>query len=221
MSFWHFWEAFSEKTENNGIFLYKMRYNAPQAFKKQGAGPLFFDKIFYYDILYIVFRFLIFKVKICLKANFVRHFQEKDKEKDMRNTVKKEAVKTETVKTEVKEALNKAANAVKETVKETEAAAEKSVKAVVEKKTEKKAVKAEKKPAVKKTAAAKTAVKTKVVFQNHGVEYDADEIMKKVQKAAAKKADKLKKLEAYVNMEENAVYYVVNGEAKEDYRIQL
>ena len=34
-------------------------------------------------------------------------------------------------------------------------------------------------------------------------------------------ADPLKKLEAYVNIEEKAVYYVVNGEAGEDNRIQL
>ena len=73
----------------------------------------------------------------------------------------------------------------------------------------------------KKPAAKAAAVKTKMVFQYYGQEFDTEDIMKKVQKAAAKKADKLKKIEAYVNIEENAVYYVVNGEAKEDYRIQL
>lgn len=67
----------------------------------------------------------------------------------------------------------------------------------------------------------KTAPKTKLVFQYYGQEFDPETITKKVQKAAAKKADKIKKLDVYVNIEENAVYYVVDGNASDDYRIQL
>ena len=67
----------------------------------------------------------------------------------------------------------------------------------------------------------KTAPKTKLVFQYYGQEFDPETITKKVQKAAAKKANKIKKLDVYVNIEENAVYYVVDGNASDDYRIQL
>ncbi len=121
-----------------------------------------------------------------------------------------------------------AAAVVKSAPVETEkkATAEETKKAAADKAEKKPAAKApakktaEKKPAAAK-AASKTAVKTRIIFQHYGEEFDPEAIMKKVQKAAQKKTDKLKKLEAYVNIEEKAVYYVVNGEAGEDNRIQL
>ena len=135
----------------------------------------------------------------------------------------KPEVKAE-VKAEVKEPVKAAVVVKEEPAKETKTA--ETVKA------EEKEVKAAKKPGrkrgVKKAAAEKktpgrkpAAVKATIVFQSNGMEYEPEAIMKKVQKAAAKQTDKLKKVEAYVNIDENAVYYVVNGEAKDDYKIQL
>lgn len=133
----------------------------------------------------------------------------------MRSDNKKAAVKTE-VKAEVKEE-------VKAAVKE-EPAAEAKKAEVKETKTAKKPGRkpaAKKAETEKKTPGRKPVVKTSIVFQANDLEYEPEAIMKKVMKAASKQTDRLKKLEAYVNMTENAVYYVVNGEAKDEYRIQL
>ncbi len=108
-----------------------------------------------------------------------------------------ETAKKETVKKEAKTKEAKAVNG--------------AVKKEIEAKTKAKA-------SAKKAGA---AVKTKLIFQHYGTEYDPDAIAKKAQKAAAKKTVKLKKLEVYVNIEENAAYYVVNGEAKDEYKIEL
>ena len=133
----------------------------------------------------------------------------------MKNVEVKKTVAAEPEKKVEKAAVRPAA---KETAKETET---KKTEKAAEVKEVKAAKPAAKKAPAKKPAAKAATVKTKMIFQYYGQEFDPEDIMKKVQKAAAKKADKLKKVEAYVNIEENAVYYVVNGEAKEDYRIQL
>ena len=52
---------------------------------------------------------------------------------------------------------------------------------------------------------------------------DADEVLKKATKAAQKACpdQQIKSLEIYVNGHEGAAYYVVNGEGKSEYRIDL
>lgn len=108
----------------------------------------------------------------------------------------KEIVKAEeTVKVEKKPA--KAAP-----VKETAAKAEKEEKKV-----------AEKKPAAKRTT--KKAVKTTFVVQAAGKEVTMEEAVAKVNEAwtaTGNKQEDIKELSVYVKPEENAIYYVVNGD---------
>ena len=74
-----------------------------------------------------------------------------------------------------------------------------------------------------KTAGVSKNLKSKIVFQFYGNNVDADEVLKKATKAAQKACtDKqIKSLEVYINGHENAAYYVVNGEGKSEYRIDL
>lgn len=105
-------------------------------------------------------------------------------------------------------------------------AAGKTAKAVAAKAKEKAETKAEAPKRTRKTV--KTAgvsknLKSKIVFQFYGNNVDADEVLKKATKAAQKACtDKqIKSLEVYINGHENAAYYVVNGEGKSEYRIDL
>lgn len=105
-------------------------------------------------------------------------------------------------------------------------AAGKTAKTVAAKAKEKAETKAEAPKRTRKTA--KTAgvsknLKSKIVFQFYGNNVDADEVLKKATKAAQKAyTDKqIKSLEVYINGHENAAYYVVNGEGKSEYRIDL
>lgn len=135
----------------------------------------------------------------------------------MKEIEKKAAEAKKAVETEVKKVETEAPKAVakvKEAVKQAAAA--------VEKKVPKSEPKAKKAAEPKKTTAVSKNLKTKLVFQFNGNSVDADELLKKAQKAAAKKTDKqIKTLEVYVNGHENAAYYVVNGEGSDDYRIDL
>ena len=105
----------------------------------------------------------------------------------MKNVEVKKTVAAEPEKKVEKAAVRPAA---KETAKETET---KKTEKAAEVKEVKAAKPAAKKAPAKKPAAKAAAVKTKMVFQYYGQEFDPEDIMKKVQKAAAKKADKLKK----------------------------
>ena len=105
-------------------------------------------------------------------------------------------------------------------------AAGKTAKTVAAKAKEKEETKAEAPKRTRKTA--KTAgvsknLKSKIVFQFYGNNVDADEVLQKATKAAQKACtDKqIKSLEVYINGHENAAYYVVNGEGKSEYRIDL
>ncbi len=121
--------------------------------------------------------------------------------------------------------------AVKDTVKETkatvaEAAKKVETKAAVKEEAAKKETKtAAKKPAAKKTAAKKTTakkaeVKAALTIEFAGQQFSADEIVKKAT-AAAEAQGEVKTLEIYVKPEENAAYYVVNGEGSDDYKVEL
>ncbi len=87
-------------------------------------------------------------------------------------------------------------------------AAEKAVKAAAEKKT-----------AAKKTVKKFEPKKTSVVFEANGKSYNYDDVMKAVTKAC--KGQTAKKLEVYVNAEEGAAYYVLDGVAAPEYKVEL
>ena len=83
----------------------------------------------------------------------------------------------------------------------------------------------EKKPAAKKATAKKAEVEPKV---SAVVEYEGRSVLVKniVAKAvkAYKKANKgvvIKKVDIYIKPEENAAYYVINGDSSPSYKIEL
>ena len=74
---------------------------------------------------------------------------------------------------------------------------------------------------VKKTR--KPAVKSSVYVQFADKEITEKEVVANVKKAYADLAtgEDLKTLEIYIKLEEGVAYYVANGEAKEEYKVQL
>ncbi len=115
-----------------------------------------------------------------------------------------------TVKEVVSEKIEeKAAEAKKETVKPEAKKAE-------ENKTETKKTPG-RKPALRKPAAAKkAAVKETIYLQYLGKEINKDDIVKQVKEVWTKqmknKVGDLKSVDLYLKPEENAVYYVINGD---------
>ena len=108
----------------------------------------------------------------------------------------------------------KAAEVKKETAKAAEVKKE-TAKPAEKKTAEKKA--AIKKPALKKPAAAKkAAVKETIYLQYLGKEINKDDIVKSVKdvwtKQLKNKVGDLKSIDLYLKPEENAVYYVINGD---------
>ena len=116
--------------------------------------------------------------------------------------------------------LKVTAKEVTEKVKAVTEEAGSAVKAVAKtaKKTEKQA-----RPATKKTAAVSKNLRSRVIFQFYGHNVEADEVLKKAEKAAQKVCGDrvVKSLDVYINGHENRAYFVVNGEAKEEYRFDL
>lgn len=78
---------------------------------------------------------------------------------------------------------------------------------------------AEKKPAAKKAAEPKAAVH----FQFEGKDIVAKDVLDKAVKAyqEAHEGAEVKEIELYIVASEGAAYYVVNGEASDDYKIIL
>lgn len=125
-----------------------------------------------------------------------------------------------------------------EEIKDTGKAVEAEAAAKPVRRTRKKAETAAKEPAVKaeaaktETAKAETAKKapakkvepkTSVVIEFAGKQIVAKDVVAAATKAY-KKANKgavIKKIEVYVKPEENAAYYVVNGEGSADYKVEL
>ena len=116
---------------------------------------------------------------------------------------KKTATVKETAPVVTEEIVNvEAVEVEKKPAKATKAKAEKEVKEV-----------AEKKPAAKRTT--KKAVKTTFVVQAAGKEVSMEEAVERVKEAwtaAGNKAADLKEIAVYVKPEEEAIYYVVNGD---------
>ena len=129
-------------------------------------------------------------------------------------TMAKKAAKTSAVKENVKETVKETAKEVAPVVKETVKEAAATVKAVA----------AEAKEAVKK-APAKKAVEPKmeVHFQFAGKDILAKSVLDQAVEAykSTHKDVEIKKVELYIVAEEGAAYYVVNGEASDDFKVML
>lgn len=134
-------------------------------------------------------------------------------------TVKEAAAETPatTVKAEAAKAVKKEAPAKKETVKKEtvkKATVKKETKAVEAKETAKKEV-AKKAPA-KKAATKKAELKSALHIQFDGKSYAQEDLMKIAKDVwkydLKQKAGDLTSVELYVKPEEQAVYYVMNGE---------
>ena len=84
-----------------------------------------------------------------------------------------------------------------------------------------------KKETAKKAPAKRTTakdIKTSVVVQFAGKEVTEKDLIAAVKKAYTKKGNKvgdIKTIEIYVKPEESAAYYVVNGEASDDFKVML
>ena len=74
-----------------------------------------------------------------------------------------------------------------------------------------------------KKAARKPAVKSSVYVQFGGKEIVEKDVVAACKKAYADLAtgEDLKTLEVYIKVEENAAYFVANGVASEDYKVEL
>ena len=126
---------------------------------------------------------------------------------NLNSTVKTETVKAESKTATVAKAETKAEPAKKETTKKE--TAKKAVKKTATKKTEtaKKAPKA----AEKKTSTRKASVKTELFVQYDGNQVDSQALLERVQAECASEGVKVKELKLYIKPQDNACYYVANG----------
>ena len=123
--------------------------------------------------------------------------------------VKKAAEVKNTAEVKTAEDVKKADEpAVKETVKETAAAVKEEIK-----ETAKETVKEVVKPEIEKS----------VVVEFGGRQVAAKNVLAQAEKAYAQThpGTVIKSIELYISPEQNAAYYVVNGEGSDDFRIDL
>ena len=123
--------------------------------------------------------------------------------------VKKAAEVKNTAEVKTAEDVKKADEpAVKETVKETAAAVKEEIK-----ETAKETVKEVVKPEIEKS----------VVVEFGGRQVAAKDVLAQAEKAYAQThpGTVIKSIELYISPEQNAAYYVVNGEGSDDFRIEL
>ncbi len=130
---------------------------------------------------------------------------------------------------EIKKAAVKAAEteAVETKAVETEKVAETTKTTAEEKAPEKKET--VKKPAAHKTAvkaekaekAEKAAAKTSVTLEFNGKQIKVQEILDKAVAAAEKAKKDAKQIDVYVVANQNAAYYVIDGEGKDSYRVDF
>lgn len=78
-----------------------------------------------------------------------------------------------------------------------------------------------KKTEEKKTAPAKAEVKTAVTLQIDGRDFDPAKIIADAQKAAEKIKKDVKDVHVYINVNDQAAYFTVDGEGKPEYRVNL
>ena len=118
---------------------------------------------------------------------------------------------------ETAKAVEKKAAPVKESLKEKavkQATAPEKKSAPVKKTVEKKT--AEKKPVEKKVA-----VKSALTLQIDGQDYDPEKILADAVKAAEGIKKDVQVVKVYVNVNDKAAYFTVDGEGKPEYRINL
>ena len=123
--------------------------------------------------------------------------------------VKKAAEVKNTAEVKTAEDVKKADEpAVKETVKETAAAVKEEIK-----ETAKETVKEVVKPEIEKS----------VVVEFGGRQVAAKDVLAQAEKAYAQThlGTVIKSIELYISPEQNAAYYVVNGEGSDNFRIEL
>ena len=123
--------------------------------------------------------------------------------------VKKAAEVKNTAEVKTAEDVEKADEpAVKETVKETAAAVKEEIK-----ETAKETVKEVVKPEIEKS----------VVVEFGGRQVAAKDVLAQAEKAYAQThpGTVIKSIELYISPEQNAAYYVVNGEGSDNFRIEL
>lgn len=140
--------------------------------------------------------------------------------------VKKETVKAETRKVvaAAKTETKKAAATAKTETKKVAAAVKAAPKKVAPKKPVVKKTSAVKKAEPKKAATpAKEETKTTVVVEFYGKQVNTADVVAKAEKAYkdAHAGIEIKTLEVYVKPEEDAAYYVVNGEGSDDFKVSL
>ena len=123
----------------------------------------------------------------------------------------------------LKESFAEIKKAVAETAKAAEkkaAPAKEAVKEEAPKKTAPAKKTEEKKPA-EKTAPAKAEMKTAVTLQIDGRDFDPAKIVADAQKAAEKIKKDVKDVHIYINVNDQAAYFTVDGEGKPEYRVNL
>lgn len=119
-----------------------------------------------------------------------------------KETAKAEAVKKETAKAETTKAETVKKETTKKTAKKTTAKKAEPVK----KETVKKAAKT-----TEKTTTRKTNVKSEMFIQYNGNQIDSEALLERVQADCASEGVKVKELKLYIKPEDNACYYVANG----------
>ncbi len=133
--------------------------------------------------------------------------------------VKKDAALTESF-AEIKKAVVETAKATeKKLTSKKEAVKEAAPKKAPEKKT----APAKKTTAAEKAAAEapKAAVKAVLTLQIDGKDYDPEKILADCTAAAEKVKKDVKDVKVYVNVNDKAAYYTVDGEGKPEYKIGL
>lgn len=133
---------------------------------------------------------------------------------------KEEPKKAETAveKKEAPKAAPKKAEATAEKKEAPKAAAKKEAPKAAPKKEAPKA--APKKPAAKKETK-ETAVKAAVTLQINGIDYDPASIENDAIAAAKKIKATVKDVKIYINADESAAYFTIDGEGGDDYKINL
>ena len=141
--------------------------------------------------------------------------------------------KTKATEAKKDAALKESFTAIKKAVAETAKAAEKKAapaKEAVKEEAPKKtapvkktapAKKTEEKKPAEKTAPAKAEMKTAVTLQIDGRDFDPAKIVADAQKAAEKIKKDVKDVHIYINVNDQAAYFTVDGEGKPEYRVNL
>ena len=143
-----------------------------------------------------------------------------EKKEDCTEKKKENRKNISAVKENVKETAKEVAPVVKETVKEAAA----TVKAVAAEAKEAVKKAPAKKPAAKRTTAKKAVEpKMEVHFQFAGKDILAKSVLDQAVEAykSTHKDVEIKEVELYIVAEEGAAYYVVNGEASDDFKVML